>query len=59
MFCGNSGWGGNSTLWIILLIILLCGCGGWSGSGCCGSNNCGCGSNNNCGNNCSDDCGCC
>ena len=28
MFCGNSGWGGNGALWIILLLILLCGCGG-------------------------------
>lgn len=47
MGCCNNGWGGNSCLWIIILIIILfCGCGGngWSG------NNSGCG--NGCG-------GCC
>ena len=47
MGCCNSGWGGNSCLWIILLIIILCGCGGWSGNNCCCNNNCGC--NNGCG----------
>ena len=40
MGCCNNGWGGNSCLWIILLIIILCGCGGCN-------NNCGC--NNGCG----------
>ena len=48
MFCGNNGWGGNSALWIIILIIILFGCG-WGGC----NNGCGC---NNCGNGC--DCGC-
>lgn len=44
MCFGNNGWGGNSCLWIIILIILFCGCGN---NGCgCGSNNCGCGNNN-------------
>lgn len=60
MFCGNNGWGGNSALWIIILIIILFG---WGGNGCgnncgcnngCGCNNCGC--NNDCG--CDNDCGC-
>ena len=27
MCCGNNG--GNSYLWIILLILILFGCGGW------------------------------
>ena len=53
MFCGNNGWGGNGTLWIIILILILFGCGG-CGNGC--GNNCGCGSNDcGCGDN---DCGC-
>lgn len=59
MFCGNNGWGGNSALWIIILVIILFG---WGGNGCgnncccnnCGCNNCGC--NNDCG--CDNDCGC-
>ena len=46
---GNNGWGGNSALWIIILIIILFGWGGNS----CGCNNCGC---NNCG--CDNGCGC-
>ena len=48
MFCGNNGWGGNSALWIIILIIILFG---WGGNGCgnnCGCNSCGC-NNNDCG----------
>lgn len=52
MCFGNNGWGGNSCLWIIILIILFCGCGN---NGCgCGNNNWGCGNNNwnsGCGNN--------
>ena len=57
MFCGNNGWGGNSALWIIILIIILFGCGGF-GNG-CNNNNCGCGCNNNdCGCGCDNDCGC-
>ena len=51
--CGNNGmcFGGNGLWWIIILI-LLCNCGGtWGGNwgGCCndcdcrtGNNNCGC-----------------
>lgn len=63
MFCGNNGWGGNSALWIILLIIILfgwgnngCGCNGGCNNSCC-NNGCGC---NNCGNDCGcdNDCGC-
>lgn len=50
MFCGNN----NSCLWVLIIIILLFGCG----NGCCG-NSCGCGNgcgcNNGCGNN---NCGC-
>ncbi len=45
MFCGNN----MGSLWIIIILILLFGCGGF-GSGCCnnccnecGGNNCGCG----------------
>ncbi len=44
----NSGFGGGNMCWIIILLILFCGCG---------NNNCissGCG-NNSCDNN----CGCC
>ncbi len=59
--CGNNGWGSNSALWIIFLIIILFGWGGCGGGcGCnncnnnCGCNNCGCG--NDCGSDC--DCGC-
>ena len=58
MCCGNNGWGGNSCLWIIILIILF-GWGGWNGS--CGwNNNCNCGCNN-CGwsgSSRDNDCGC-
>ena len=54
MCFGNNGWGGNSCLWIIILIILFCGCGN-NGCGCgCGNNNWGCGNNNwnsGCGSN--------
>ena len=56
MCCGNSGWGGNGCLWIILLIIILFACGGWGGNGCGCNNSCGCGCDNGCGN---DNCGCC
>lgn len=48
MGCCNNGWGGNSCLWIILLLIILFSCGGNWGS---------CGCNNNCNNNCGN-CGC-
>ena len=46
MFCNNCN---TSALWIIILIIILFGCGG-CGNGCGGcGNGCGCGSNNGCG----------
>ena len=38
----------NNTIWLIILIIILFGCGCNNGCGC--SNDCGCGNNN---------CGCC
>ena len=43
----NNGWGGNCC-WIIILLILFCGCGnnGTAYNGGCG-NHCGC--DNNCG----------
>lgn len=41
MFCTN-----NNSLWIILILIILFGCGNNMGCG-CGSNN-GCGCNDNC-----------
>ena len=43
MFCNNC----NNGLWIIILIIILFGCG---------NNDCGCNNNCGCGNNCG---GCC
>ncbi len=48
----NNCFGGNNCLWIILLLILFCGCGSNGGI---------CGGNNNCGNNCGCGCdhGCC
>ena len=50
MCYGNNGWGGNSCLWIILILVILFCCGGMG----CSGNNCGCG--NNCGNGCGDCC---
>ena len=47
--CNNNGFCGGNICWIIILILLLCNCGGgtmWSGNNGCG-NNCGC--DNNCG----------
>lgn len=47
MGCNNGcGWGGNSCLWIIILIIIIFSCCGnswsnWGGNN-CGCNNCGC-----------------
>ncbi len=41
----NNGICGNNCLWIIILLILFCGCGNMGGSSCgngCGNNNCGC-----------------
>ncbi|MBR2666910.1 MAG: hypothetical protein IKD96_01980 [Oscillospiraceae bacterium] len=45
MGCCNNNWGGSNCLWIILILIILFGCGG-----------CGNGCNNGCNNSC--DCGC-
>ncbi len=44
MGCCNNSWGGNSCLWIILILIILFGCGNGCG-GCnngCDCNGCGC-----------------
>ena len=46
--CNNNFFGGNMC-WIIILLILFCGCGGQNALP---ANNCGCGCDNNCG-------GCC
>ena len=47
--CFNNG-NNNSCLWIILILIVLCGCcgGSWSGNSCGCGNNCGCGCNDGC-----------
>ena len=37
MFCNNNG---NNVLWLILILILFCGCGGSNGCGC--NDGCGC-----------------
>lgn len=42
----NNGFCGGNMCWIIVLILLLCNCGGNTYSNGCG-NNCGC--DNNCG----------
>ena len=48
--CNNNFCGGN-IWWIIILLVLFCGCGN-NGMCCTGytgnSNNCGCGCDNNC-----------
>ena len=48
--CNNNCFGGNNCLWIIILLILFCGCGNMGGmtanNGC--SNNCGCGGHDCC-----------
>ena len=45
--CNNNSFCGGNICWIIILILLLCNCGGnmWGGNNC--GNNCGC--DNNCG----------
>ena len=48
----NNGFCGGNLCWIIILLVLFCGCGNNS---LFGGNNCGC--NNNCG--CDNNCGCC
>ena len=47
----NNGFCGGNLCWIIILLVLFCGCGNNS---LFGGNNCGC--NNGCDNN---NCGCC
>ena len=45
VMCNNNGFCGGNICWIILIILLLCNCGGGSflGNGNCGcDNNCGC-----------------
>lgn len=44
--CNNNGFCGGNLCWIIILILLFCGCGGNQTAMGCG-NNCGC--DNNCG----------
>ena len=48
--CNNNCFGGNNCLWIIILLILFCGCGNMGGmtanNGC--GNNCGCGGHDCC-----------
>ena len=41
----NNGMCGNNCLWIIILLILFCGCGnnGFCGNNYGGNNGCGCG----------------
>ena len=51
----NNCFGGNNCLWIIILLILFCGCGNMGGC-VTGGNNCGCNTNNGCG--CTHDCCC-
>ena len=50
--CNNNFCGGN-IWWIIILLVLFCGCGNSSSMW---GNNCGC-SNDRCG--CDNNCGCC
>ena len=49
----NNGFCGGNIYWIIILLILFCGCGN---NGLCGGNNYG---GNGCGNNCGCDNNCC
>ena len=46
--CNYNCFGGNNSLWIIILLILFCGCGnmGPAGNGC--GNTCGCERHNDC-----------
>ena len=43
----NNGFCGNNCLWIIILLIIFCGCGNQGGI--CGANNGGNGCGHNCG----------
>ena len=48
IMCGNNNCGicncfsGNNLWWILILILLLCNCGGTNTYGGCDNNNCGC-----------------
>ena len=44
IMCNNNGFCGGNICWIIILILLLCNCGGGLTT-----NNGGCGCDNNCG----------
>ena len=52
----NNGFCGGNICWIIILLILFCGCGN---NGMCGSNYGSNYSGNNCGCGCDNNCGCC
>jgi hypothetical protein len=41
MGCCNNGCGGGSCLWIIIILIILFGCGGLGGN-CSSGSSCGC-----------------
>ena len=43
---GNRGFGGDSWIWVLIIIFLVMGCGQDT------ANNCGCGCDNGCGNSC-------
>ena len=54
----NNCFGGNNCLWIIILLILFCGCGNMGGI--CGNmGGGGCTANNGCGNTCGCNHDCC
>ena len=55
--CNNNCFGGNNCLWIIILLILFCGCGNMGGYG-TAVNNGGCGNNCGCGCERHNDCCC-
>ena len=52
----NNCFGGNNCLWIIILLILFCGCGNMGGMCATPYQNNNCGGNNGCG--CGHDCCC-
>lgn len=47
--CNNNSFCGGNICWIIILILLLCNCGGSWGGNSCGNYNNNCGCDNNCG----------
>lgn len=53
----NNCFGGNNCLWIIILLILFCGCGSMGGCGAAQTG--GCGTGNGCGNGCGCNHDCC